>query len=105
MKKSTPKPKTLGEREARIIRGAAYRLWEYLAGDLMACRVAMGETGPISRAEVLEVVIDADRLAQDLRDRYGKILPPEVLDWVCDKASYRQLVSFLKPAFPYAYYE
>ena len=99
---SIPKPKELTPEITQKIHSHARALFEYLAGDIQAMRVEMGESPAIPRDEVLEFVLDADRLTERL-DRDPSI-PQSVRDWM-DKASYRQLCTFMRPAFPYGSYE
>jgi hypothetical protein len=83
------------EVEVKKIQSAASATWEYIAGDTMTMLSESGESS-ISRAEVIELTLDADRIRQFLRD--------EKLYDRFKKLSIEKQDKLVLPAFPYKRY-
>jgi hypothetical protein len=73
----------------RILR-AMYRTWDYIGHDLLC------ETGDISQAEVIEVVLDADRVTFFGDDKEAARILYEL--------SYPEMKKLAKEAFPFKRY-
>lgn len=88
-----------------LILGIAYQLGMYLAPDALA---AIAEEGSrrnpyITRDELLELVIDANRLEDELRKKLPESVRTDVLMWM-KNVDFSQMCELLKPAFKYAKY-
>jgi hypothetical protein len=83
------------EVEVKKIQSAAAATWEYIGGDTMTMLAESGESS-ISRAEVIELTLDADRIRQFLRD--------EKLYDRFKKLSIKEQDKLVLPAFPYKRY-
>lgn len=93
-----PRPKlVVTPEEEQAIQRAAMRVWETVAYDVFDGYAAMGRKKPdsIPRSHVMEIVMDANRLDQELRRDYG------VSDDLCDRiGSYKFRVDHIvKQAF------
>jgi hypothetical protein len=89
--------------ERRTLFSAAHQVWEYIGGDVL--QAVVEDKGKsinavsIPRDEVIEVVCDADRLADHLRQR--KQMTPGIQAVMHD---YPTLVTELKVCFGFARY-
>uniref|UniRef100_A0AAU6W3M7 Uncharacterized protein n=1 Tax=Pseudomonas phage Cygsa01 TaxID=3138529 RepID=A0AAU6W3M7_9VIRU len=52
----------MSEKQFPQVKQAMWQVYQAIGGDLVAVREEAGDTGPIPRAEVIECVLDADRL-------------------------------------------
>lgn len=68
--------------------------WQYIADDLLVAVQEGGGGNSISRAEVIETVLDADRM-RGIDDEVGRF---------CRNVPYAQLVKIAKTVFQYARY-
>jgi hypothetical protein len=80
--------------EKKTIQEVLRRVWNAIGSDVV------GELGTISRAEVIEVVLDADR-PQDYTEGEAE---REILRRF-DKLSYDEMIEIARSAFPFARYE
>lgn len=91
------RPKLTPE-QIKSLHGAACSVWAYIGGDVLNGMEEMGEKPEISRAHVMEIVVDADRLYFQLKKK------DEVLADLVQKMEYDYLLKLLKAAFPYSRY-
>lgn len=96
--------------EEQFICRTAYGVWDNIGYDLLQC-VAESEEKDINkvtikRDEVIEVVLDAGRLEEELK-RYIKTSNPVMTQDLLDRwksASYEQKIAVVKSAFTCARY-
>jgi hypothetical protein len=103
-KKRTQAPEPFTATELAAVQAAALAVWNHVGGD---CLQAMAEERgkpvervTIPRADVMEIVLDADRTEEELRRRRSA---PELLAKVRD-SGYEELLAAIRPAFPHARY-
>jgi|SRR5262245_14516898 len=104
------------EAETRAIQQAALSVWDECGYDCL--QATAEETGKsinrvtISRAQVIEIALDAGRAEQKLeqrarldakRDEQSSVVTADFLARY-KQASYEQLIAIVKPAFSYARY-
>lgn len=82
--------------EKEIIRGAAHAVWNEIGYDVLTMVQEQDGKDTIPRAEVLELVCDAGRLEDQIRDAD--------LRTKVSNASGKQLYAILRPAFAYSHY-
>ena len=87
--------------QLKSLHRAAQATWQSIAYDILGCAGEQGGTvKDIKRAEVIEVVLDANHI-----DTYGKVyLTPELTEWLRTKALKYGLdwvYSAFAPAFPF----
>ncbi len=94
--------------ETKHIQSAARRIWEECAYDLIQ---GVAETEGIDennvsipRNEVLEIVLDAGRLDEQIKLLVKRKLVPADLPERWEKLSYEEHQRFLTPAFPHLSY-
>jgi len=83
------------EQERQWVRSAALGVWDYIGYDCLQ----MSPNQLMTRDAVLEVVVDADRLSDELRQRGHAALAQTVADM-----PYSAVRKLLLPAFPYSRY-
>lgn len=87
------------EQEIRLGR-AAKAVWNYIGADTLRALEECGKKPVMSRSNVIELVVDADRLQEHL-NRNAK--DHDLLPFL-KTADYKEIVKALKPFFPYARY-
>jgi hypothetical protein len=89
--------------EVTIIQSVAHRVWNDVAGD---CLAALADEGRdyMTRAEVMEVALDANRPDEHFRRlvKEGKLAADFLARY--ERLTYDELLTLVKPAFPYARY-
>ena len=93
------KAKDLTEEQKQRLGRAANGVWDYIGADCLRCMEECGEKPLMPRSHVIEMVVDADRLADEL----GREKESDLLEFV-QFAKYEEIVKALKPAFPFARY-
>jgi len=78
---------------------AAKSVWDYIGGDCLRAMEECGEKPILPRSQVIELVVDADRLPDEL----GRKKESDLLEFV-QFAKYEEIVKALKPSFPFARY-
>jgi hypothetical protein len=112
---ATKQPVRFSDDEIKAIQQAAKAAFDYVAGDLFVTIAEDGEiseTGvSISRAEAIELALDADRAADQLRvirrrDRIANRESVVTDDFLArfEQAGYEQLKRIVRPAFPHSRY-
>jgi len=88
--------------EAKTIQREAHGVYEYLGQDLAPDHK---RTRTCKRDTIIEVVLDAGRLEQDLKDH--KRMTPSMAAMFAsrDPRHYEDLIDLVGPAFPYERYE
>lgn len=81
--------------EKLTIRQAAHAVWNEIAYDILTLVQEEGKNS-IPRSHVIELVLDANRLEDQITD--GDLRTK------IDAASYKQLIAIVKPAFPHSHY-
>lgn len=103
MAKGKAKPKVeFTDEEKKLIQGAAHAVWDECGYDVLQA-VAQEKKKPIervtcSRAEVIEIALDAGRTEERLIKNH-----PELVKKM-QEADYDTLIRVARPAFPYARY-
>lgn len=90
MKKKYRNIKTVDEEMKKRIIQAMYKTWNYIGCDLIS------ETGDLSQSEVIEVVLDADRVTTFGSDKEAAKVLYEL--------SYNAMKTLAKEAFPFKRY-
>lgn len=89
------------EDELKIIHKAAHSVWNYIAYDcIKAVEEEKGRGATMPRAEVIEMVADAGRLEDKLRQNKTDV---NLIDRV-RKLDMDEIEKVLKPAFPHSRY-
>ena len=84
--------------DAEIIGFAALRVWEIIGHDILSLAAEYDNKDSIPRSEVIEVVVDAGRLEDELKRKH-----PECAIMVREM-DYKAIVKLLRPFFPYSRY-
>lgn len=90
-----------------FIHTCAQSVWDYIGFDVLASTAEMKgkstESVTVSRADVMEMVIDADRLDEHLRSESRIWVPEERSRFfaIWDKLSYAAKRQVIRPAFPH----
>ena len=88
------------EEEKNMICMAARRVWHDIAHDIMQALKEGGNQARMPRRDVIEVIMDADRLDQKMKDmRYTEDLRSRV-----QRAESRQIERILEKEFTHAEY-
>lgn len=82
------------DEEKKAIIGKAYQIWDAIAMDIIIALEGEGKNF-ITRAHVIELVLDADRLRHELSLDLGEKF---------DSVSYRRKKDLVRGAFPYSRY-
>jgi hypothetical protein len=111
-KRTTPVKFTTEERET--IGAAAAAVWDYVGYDALQMvgeENGKGEAATMSRAEVIEVCLDAGRMEDQLRTRRNmdkrRGIDSVVTDYLLVRvaeAGYAQLIKIVTPHFPFKRY-
>jgi hypothetical protein len=83
------------EDEAKLIQSAAYALYQYIGYDIPA----ETKRGTIKRDTLIEVIIDANRLEEELRKK------DHALADKFNNADYDSKLAVVRPGFPFREYE
>jgi hypothetical protein len=86
--------------EKALIQSAARQVWEEVAYDLLQAVAEEGRSS-VSRAEAIEVALDAGR-AEDILRRLPGVTKEFLKRY--DEADYKTLIAAVRPAFPFASY-
>lgn len=86
--------------ELTLVRSAARAAWDYIGADCLRGMEEAGEKPVMKRADVIEVVIDAGRLVDQLRRL--KASDELIARWKA--LEYDVKIKLLVAAFPYARY-
>ncbi len=98
-KKSTANVTPLTEAELNLVYGILQSTWQYLAGDCLSAREEAGESATMKRAEVIEVVLDADYASQFIRT------PEQKAAWArYESLGYAKMIKVAEGTFKYARY-
>lgn len=102
------------EEEVRTLQAEAFGLYQYIGGDLPA----ENRRGTVRRAVIIEVVLDAGRLEQQLRQRKRSlnrqvesqlnkknVALADKLRKTFDNGNFSLVEDLIGPAFPYKEYE
>jgi hypothetical protein len=96
------RPKDWTDDEQKALQSAVQRVWQYVGGDYLQA-AGEGRKNPesvtISRAEVIEVSLDAGRPEEELK----KMKRPELAEKL-NQTDYASLIKMVRPAFPYGRY-
>lgn len=85
--------------EVKELQRMAYATWEYLAPDALRSLAECGERAEMTRAHVVEMVLDADYMESMFRSHAQVQLLKRFR-----KVEYRVMCDIVRPAFPYARY-
>lgn len=91
--------------EVKLIQRAALAVWDECAYDLIASAMQEGRNS-LTRAEVIEVALDAGRAEEKLRG-WQPGNPLTITDDFLHRfehADYQQLIRLVRPVFPHARY-
>jgi len=99
------KAKNLTAEQKKRLGWAANDVWDNIGGDCLRAMEECGEKPIVKRSVVIELVVDADRLADELRrtQSTAETENADLLEFV-QFAKYEEIVKALKPAFPFATY-
>jgi hypothetical protein len=119
MKTGRIDPVRFSDDEREAIGKAAVAVWQAIGGDILSAAAEESELTPLqalqlvtlSRREVIEVCLDADRLQDQLRTirnfdgRRGRasVVTDDLLQRVTD-CGYAQLIQVVMPHFPFQCY-
>jgi len=92
--------KDLTSDQATRLGKAASAVWDYIGADTLRCLEEGDEEPLMPRSHVIEMVVDAGRLEEELKrnPKNHDLLP------FLRTADYKEIVKALKPFFPYATY-
>ena len=91
--------KKISDTDALIIGNTAWRVWEEIGYDMLNAVQEYDGKDTMPRADVIEVVVDAGRLEEQLiREKH-----PECAT-LLRGMDYKDIVKMLKPYFPFARY-
>lgn len=99
----------INDADAAEIRGAAYATWQYIGGDVLQAvadeKGISADHATVSRADVMELVLDADRISEQLVRRPLSDAAKAMMRDMYAPGDGRDLIHILvKEAFPYTRY-